>query len=112
MLPPGISHREQSRLLAKTREDLHWISPDSLEERVVISRVPAEAIVEKARGSVTSPGYDIIIMAASRGRLFKEMLVGNTAAKVALLSEKTVVIVKHHADMQGSLTQFIREHFF
>ena len=66
----------------------------------------AQTIIDKNKET------DVVVMAASRGRIFKEFLLGNTAQKVASQSTKTVLIVKHHADINIPFWKELRKRFF
>jgi len=105
VVSPTATEEEISEIKEKIIDDLVWQGQEPAISFVPGSNV-AETIIEESKND------DIIVMAASRGRIFKEIFVGNTAETVARHSSKTVIIAKHHADIGEPIIGMLRKRFF
>ncbi len=101
IVSPDMPEDEKAKSLTEIYDDAHWTGGP-----IKIEAIPSENVSRAILARETK--VDVYIMAASRGRAFKEFLVGNTAEIVARESVKTVIIAKHYADIRNPLQDFLR----
>ncbi|OHA47128.1 MAG: hypothetical protein A3A80_00960 [Candidatus Terrybacteria bacterium RIFCSPLOWO2_01_FULL_44_24] len=102
----ATSQEKRTSRITEIIHDFKWPADMPLRIEVQEGENVAQTIIDKNKET------DVVVMAASRGRIFKEFLLGNTAQKVASQSTKTVLIVKHHADINIPFWKELRKRFF
>ncbi len=89
-----IGENAQARAEQAFRESLEGIEYEYLEKRMVAGDDIVETILSTAAPHDGSPGYDLIVIGATREPLLKNLFMGNIPAQVARQAEVTVIMVK------------------
>jgi len=100
VLPPGASEGDRVRGQRAIEDLLDGVDYDRIEIKLIEAPDPVNAILE------FSKGYDLIVLGASEEPLFKNLLVGTFAERVARRAEVTVMMVKRRS---GPIQSFVRK---
>jgi amino acid transporter/nucleotide-binding universal stress UspA family protein len=106
VIPRGSDQHGLARARQVFRDILQGTDYDSIDTQIVRGGDAAEAILKYARGTEKRKPYDLIVVGATNEPLFKNLLVGNVAEKVARGADVTVVVVKRRS---SPLHSFLRQ---
>ena len=106
IVPPEAHRSYQARADQVFREAREGVQYEFLETRVVEGADVVATVLAEAAPTETTPGYDLIVVGATREPLLKNLLMGDIPAQIARRAEVTVVMLKRR---NNPIQSFLRQ---